>query len=131
MILVSHVVDPAYSNDKVVLAKVDIALHMIKTLSNNHAFAQRAYVFLQQLLSYKDKSIRVRTETENSLLPLTTQPIDTIVTGINNDAEPIPDLYALFGFTQDLADDLGSHLEDFDDRGISGWTRTFNDQLFS
>lgn len=140
LILVSHVVDPAYSDDKATLAKVDMALHMIKAMSNNHTFAQRAYSFLQQVLGYMNQSITARNERRSSELPVAaaaqlvaTQTPETLDTASmqQDSSHAIPDLYTLFGFTQDLTDNLEMHLENYDSQGVERWSWTFNDRLFS
>lgn len=134
IVLVSHVVDPAYSNDRAALAKVDTALHMIKTMSNNHAFAQRAYSFLQQVLGYMHQSIAVCLDKEDQVLTGAlppTPPTGTLAADIQDDAEPIPNLHALFGFTQDLTNNLEIHLENFGTRGLVQEPWSFSDQLFN
>lgn len=57
LVVVSHVVDPHHRDDKLALRRLDEAMSMINRMSISQACAQRAYLFLQQLLSYMDKSI--------------------------------------------------------------------------
>lgn len=122
IVLVSHVVNPAYSNDKAALAKVDEALHMIKAMSSYHAFALRAYSFLQQVLGYMNQSMAVHRDSNDSirgrdLLP--SQPTGALSSGLQSNAESVPNLHTLFGFTEDLTYNLEAYLESFDNGGFT------------
>jgi hypothetical protein len=133
LILVSHVVDPAYHNDRAALSSLDAALAMIKAMSSNHTFAQKAYSFLQQLLSCMDKSLpmaaRLGTATPTNQrqgfgvtgpggLGMGMDGMGRGVGVVGGDEE----LFAgLFDFTQDLSEtyaDIGSEMSVwFDEQG--------------
>jgi hypothetical protein len=145
LVLVSHVVDPKYQGDKVSLGRLDMAINMIATMSTDHAFATRAHTFLQQLLSFMDKSIpkpvpMSRSETNWSTAPsvpphsinehpsvspeVYQQPqVRMPMNGVQEIENGQPtDLFALFDYTQDLTQNLGSHLNNFDPLGQGMWS---------
>ncbi|KAJ5818037.1 hypothetical protein N7474_003628 [Penicillium riverlandense] len=130
LVLVSHVVDPAHSEDRPALAKVEQALHMIKAMSSNHSFARRASLFLQQLVGYMNQFLGSRKPREDNAprahIP-SAQESSTLPPTMPG-APVFPDLQALCGFTQNLTDNLETQLEDFDTRGLSGSLWTFQDQ---
>lgn len=104
---------------------------MIKAMSNNHAFAQRAYSFLQQVLGYMHRSMVVRPDRDDHaplsrdlLLP---QPAGALPAALPNGADTVPDLHALFGFTQDLTDNLETYLENFETGGFADGSWPSND----
>ncbi|KIW29053.1 uncharacterized protein PV07_04899 [Cladophialophora immunda] len=121
VVLVSHVVEPACSNDRAALSKVDTALRMIQTMSHDHAFAQRAYSFLQQLLGYMHPTVAAqRSQDESSFSGrlLHTGQAEEVPSSLQHSVEPIPSLHTLYGFTQDLTDNLVNYLENFDHSGF-------------
>ncbi|KAI9750735.1 MAG: hypothetical protein M4579_006336 [Chaenotheca gracillima] len=137
LILVSEVIDVSYKVDKTTLACLDSALNMIKSMSSDHSFAQRAYSFLQQLLTYVNKSLAPNGGRTNwDLAPPPNHPRHSAsssqpvrVNGgmgmqSNQVAEEVPptDLFALFDFTQDLTEHLGSHLETYETMGSGMWS---------
>lgn len=103
-----------------------MALHMVQAMSNNHAFAQRAFTFLQQLLGYMHSALSMRqyeaatnsNSTFTTISPNPAPPRPSMPTtfqggaGLVENAEPT--LHTLFGLTQDLTDNLESYLESFD-----------------
>ncbi|KIX99354.1 uncharacterized protein Z520_04930 [Fonsecaea multimorphosa CBS 102226] len=129
IVLVSHVIEPAHNNDRAALTKVDTALRMIQAMSHDHAFAQRAYTFLQQLLGYMHPSVtaaaqRNQNQDETSFSsrpPLhTEQTAGQLPTDLqHNGADSIPSLHTLYGFTQDLTDNLVNYLENLDNSGFA------------
>jgi Fungal specific transcription factor domain len=140
LILVSHVVDPAYHNDRPCLAQLDTALAMIKAMSSNHTFAQKAYSFLQQLLSCMDKSLpmaaRRWSEGTGTGTPTNQRGISVLGgmgaagTGAVFNGATVADeeLFAgLFDFTQDLSEtyaDIGSEMSAwFDEQGPPAYGR--------
>lgn len=119
VVLVSHIVDPAYSHDRLALAKVDMALHMVQAMSNNHAFAQRAFTFLQQLLGYMHSALsmpqyEIATNGNSTFTPISPGPAQPFQAGTGLVGNAAPSLHSLFGLTQDLTDNLESYLESFD-----------------
>ncbi|OAP57701.1 hypothetical protein AYL99_08439 [Fonsecaea erecta] len=155
IVLVSHVIEPAYHNDRAALSKVDTALRMIQTMSHDHAFAQRAYTFVQQLLGYMHPATVAATAAQQQQqrnhdaipplhpdhggqLPLPQQPpqppqpLQHEHEHEHGNVEPIPSLHTLYGFTQDLTDNLVNYLDTFDNSGFADepWssTTTTNDQ---
>lgn len=118
----------------------------------DHGFAQRAHAFLQQLLSFMDKTIKKpalqiqQSTTWPSVTPTTsTQPVierppfNTGVYSQMREGVRMPmngiqemgngighagatDLYALFDYTQDLTQNLGDQLENFDTVGVGMWS---------
>ncbi|RFU31729.1 hypothetical protein B7463_g4592, partial [Scytalidium lignicola] len=126
LVVISHVVDPAYRDDKEALRQLDFAMAMIKRMSTNHDSAQRAYLFLQQLLGYMEKLLNLG-ETRHSSGGGT---IDTSAsqanyphpaTGDSHHPSSTPadfDLYALLDMTQNLTDNLGM---DLSNSGVEVW----------
>jgi hypothetical protein len=138
LILVSHVLDPAYNNTAPCLAQLDTALGMIKSMSSNHDFAHKAYSFLQQLIGCMGKTA------PNAMMNVDGQP-STIVpmnqhgmpgagnvmggmgparnmSGMGPGMVPDEEIYnGINGFTHDLSEmyaDLGSEMMAwFDDQG--------------
>jgi hypothetical protein len=136
LVVVSHVVDPIYRDDKFALSHLDHAMSMINRMSISHACAERAYFFLQQLLSYMDKSLFVDRHSQNSTAPphvspwsQQSQPPPSSATatlpGQNDDLQPTQnhaDFFALLDVTQGLAENLGSHLESHEAMGSGMWS---------
>ncbi|KAJ5419000.1 uncharacterized protein N7487_002550 [Penicillium crustosum] len=128
--LVSYIANPFYTRDPPILDKMDKALHMIKSMSRNHSFAQRAHSFLQQLIGYMYQQLGPRErKSENSAIPecvFHTQPVETQPTEAIGTSNMSSDFHALFDFTQELTDNLETQLGDFDSRGLSEsmWTFT-------
>jgi salicylate hydroxylase len=135
LVVVSHVVDPVYRDDKFALSRLDYAMSMINRMSISHACAQRAYFFLQQLLSYMDKSLFVDRHTQNLTGPphasrwsqQSQQPPSSTSATLpeqNDDFQPTPhaDFFALLDVTQGLAENLGSHLESHEAMGSVMWS---------
>jgi hypothetical protein len=121
LILVSHVVDPAYHNDKSALAQLDTALSMIKSMSRNHIFAQKAYSFLQQLLDCMDKSLSLGSKNWEIATPNQR----SATAGVAPAVVDANDLFTLFDFTQDLTEtysSLGSEMWLWSDEhaGVNG-----------
>ncbi|KAF9894251.1 hypothetical protein FE257_007753 [Aspergillus nanangensis] len=107
IVLVSHIVDPAFSDDIPAISGVDKALHMIQAMSKNHSFAQRACTFLHQLLSYMGQAMEA---TPPVAIPPVSQETDAAASSLD----------ALFGFTQGLTDDLDMRLQTLDEGDLSG-----------
>ena len=132
--VVSHVVDPKYREDKFALSRLDYAMSMINHMSISHSCAQRAYSFLQQVLSYMDKSLILDRPSQNLVGPpqassMTQQP------QLPPGAAPVPlpeqngfdnshnvDFFTLLDVTQGLAENLGSHLESHEAMGSGMWS---------
>ncbi|KAL4888670.1 fungal-specific transcription factor domain-containing protein [Aspergillus ambiguus] len=132
IVLVSHVVDPTYSNDKPALSRVDKALHMIKAMADNHSFAHRAYTFLQRMLDYMHRAMASRQErcVNNVSINLTSPSYHNIATPlcVENETDPAPPgLDDLFGFTRVLTDDLETRLEDLDPTNLDDLLWQFNE----
>jgi hypothetical protein len=152
--------DPSYHGDKISLSRLDIAFSMVKSMSVDHAFAPRAHIFLQQLLSFMDKSLinsrqqnpqsnntwRSATlnnpNNQNTISPLNHLAVAATIGSLATTANPAdipavqqpvsianglplngvqhlgegatPDLYALFDYTQDLTENLGSRLDTYE-----------------
>jgi hypothetical protein len=131
IVLVSYVVDPAHFHDRSALENVDKALHMIKSMSSNHCFAQWAYSFLQKLLAYMHQSLESQKQnSENSTLPSSIPPAQATTawhTATTGGSEGLHDLHALFGFAQDLTVDLETQLGNYEPEGFSELWWTFDD----
>ena len=119
LIVVSHVVDPEYRKDKRALSRLDRAMHMIRQMSTNHLCAQRAYTFLQQLLSFMDRSLIIdgrravgsaRPQSRSTQSP--TLDSSTFDQSGYDDLSHA-DLSAFWDITQDLTTNLGSQLESY------------------
>jgi hypothetical protein len=134
LVVVSHVVDPTYRDDKLALSRLDYAMNMINRMSISHACAQRAYSFLQQLLGYMGESLfsdrNIQTVTVPPFAtPLSQQsqaasyPTSTILPeqhSVQNAHHA--DFFALLDVTQDLAENLGSQLESHEAMGSGMWS---------
>ncbi|ETR97378.1 hypothetical protein M419DRAFT_91730 [Trichoderma reesei RUT C-30] len=137
LIIVSHVVDPAFQDDRSALLHLDQAVNMIRQMSVNHLCAQRAYAFLQQLLGLLDRTMPE--DRRRSLDRCSTPP--TAMTGSNRGTaessmygncptigageemeDGVVDLWSLWDTTQDLTMDLGSQLELHSSLGSSTWS---------
>ncbi|KAK4081293.1 transcriptional regulator family: Fungal Specific TF [Trichoderma aggressivum f. europaeum] len=137
LIIVSHVVDPDFQDDRSALVHLDQAVNMIRQMSVNHLCAQRAYAFLQQLLGVLDRTMPE--DRRRSLERYSTPP--TVMTGSNRGATETAiysncttmtadeamedgdvDLWSLWDTTQDLTMDLGSQLELHSSLGSATWS---------
>lgn len=137
LIIVSHVVDPDFQDDRSALMHLDQAVNMIRQMSVNHLCAQRAYAFLQQLLGVLDRTMPE--DRRRSLERYSTPP--TVMTGSNRGAAETTiysncttmaadeamedggvDLWSLWDTTQDLTMDLGSQLELHSSLGSATWS---------
>jgi hypothetical protein len=122
IVLVSHLVDPLHSNDKMALAKVELALHMIQTMSRNHAFAARAHSFLQRVLDYTYQSANKRQGNQDEAMvgdmsfPFQASELPP---EMQDDPTTIPNMHAYFGIPDDI---INSH------HPLAPWS--FNDQWF-
>lgn len=105
---------------------------MVKSMSKNHSFAQRAHSFLQQLIEYIHQPPEPQERnTENAVLPgslfhtrfMETQPRETAET-----TNVSADLDALFGFAQELTENLETQLGNFDSQGLSESMWTFSEE---
>ncbi|OAG34942.1 hypothetical protein AYO21_10893 [Fonsecaea monophora] len=134
LIVVSHVVDPEYRNDKRALSQLDRAMQMIRQMSTNHQCAQRAYTFLQQLLSFMDRSLLVEGRRGvSSSRPQTGTVSSPLLEGSTNDDGGYddlvhPDLFAFWDITQDLTTNLGTQLESYSSLGCGMWSWDVNAQ---
>ncbi|KAL7815106.1 fungal-specific transcription factor domain-containing protein [Trichoderma gracile] len=137
LIIVSHVVDPDFQDDRSALLHLDQAVNMIRQMSVNHLCAQRAYAFLQQLLGLLDRTMPE--DRRRSLARCSTPP--TAMTGSNRGTAEATtysncptmgadeamedgsvDLWSLWDTTQDLTMDLGSQLKLHSSLGSSTWS---------
>ncbi|KAL6874721.1 FAD/NAD(P)-binding domain-containing protein [Trichoderma novae-zelandiae] len=137
LIIVSHVVDPDFQDDRSALMHLDQAVNMIRQMSVNHVCAQRAYAFLQLLLGLLDRTMPE--DRRRSLERYSTPP--TAMTGSNRGTaeatmysngptigadeameDGAVDLWSLWDTTQDLTMDLGSQLELHSSLGSSTWS---------
>ncbi|KAL6872278.1 FAD/NAD(P)-binding domain-containing protein [Trichoderma longibrachiatum] len=137
LIIVSHVVDPDFQDDRTALMHLDQAVNMIRQMSVNHLCAQRAYAFLQQLLGLLDQTMPE--DRRRSLDRCSTPP--PAMTGSNRGTaeatmysncptmgadeameDGAVDLWSLWDTTQDLTMDLGSQLELHSSLGSSTWS---------
>lgn len=133
IVLVSHLVDPAHSSDKIALAKVELALHMIQTMSRNHAFAARAYSFLQRILDYTYQSAAQRQGSRADAMVGDMFPLQQAVElppEMQDDPTTVPNMHTYFGFPDDMTNGLDLYQRRFDvkDNPLAPWS--FNDQWF-
>ncbi|KAJ5365692.1 hypothetical protein N7517_008578 [Penicillium concentricum] len=119
--LVSYIINPSYTHDPPILEKMEKALHMIKSMSRNHSFAQRAHSFLRQLIEYmhppqvpQERRSDFHTQTEPRAAAGT--------------SDMSVDLSTLFDMAQNLTGHLESQLGDFDCQGLSEPMWTFNEE---
>jgi hypothetical protein len=138
LIIFSHVVDPQYIEDRNALMRLDQAVHMIRQMSANQLCAQRAFSFLQQLLTLLDKTMP---EDRQRHARYRSSSVGIVVEGetrmeypavFNGDgAEPIPDyamqaegldLWSFWDYTQDLTTDLESQLNLHSTLGSAMWS---------
>ncbi|KAL1863849.1 hypothetical protein VTK73DRAFT_6349 [Phialemonium thermophilum] len=132
LVIVSHVVDPEFRDDRSALRHLEQAMHMIRQMSANHLCAQRAYTFLQQLLGLLDKTLpddrqRFSSQAERNSTPPPFMMGDAALgVGGGGSGAPedmmVPDLWSLWGATQDLTIDLGSQLEMHSSLGSAMWS---------
>ena len=111
---------------------------MINRMSKSHTVANRAYIFLQQLLSHMDKSLwlvgnsspaRAGEDSEDSIMSSQTymRPYSDMAT-TTSWAQPEPeaqynlDFLTLLDVTQDLAENLGTQLETHEGAGSTLWS---------
>lgn len=132
--VVSHVVDPTYRDDKLALSHLDYAMNMINRMSISHACAQRAYSFLQQMLGHMDESIFSNRNIQSLAVPPLANPLSkqsqaptystsTIISEQHNFQNTHhTDFFALLDVTQDLAENLGSQLESHEAVGSGMWS---------
>jgi hypothetical protein len=139
LIVVSHVVDPEYRDDKDALAQLDHAMQMIRQMSTNHLCAQRAYTFLHQLLGFMDSSITIdgsrptgARSRRPSVLPQHDQPMnaekDSSLDQNNTLDLSHPDWFSFWDITQDLTSNLGSQLESYSALGTGMWSWSVDEQ---
>ncbi|OAP58854.1 hypothetical protein AYL99_06151 [Fonsecaea erecta] len=132
LIVVSHVVDPEYRNDKRALSQLDRAVQMIRQMSTNHQCAQRAYTFLQQLLSFMDRSLLAegRRGVSSSRPQTGTVPSPVLESSAFDqggyDDLAHADLFAFWDITQDLTTNLGTQLESYSSLGSGMWSWDVN-----
>ncbi|KAL7807135.1 fungal-specific transcription factor domain-containing protein [Trichoderma aethiopicum] len=135
LIIVSHVVDPDFQDDRTALMHLDQAVNMIRQMSVNHLCAQRAYAFLQQLLGLLDQTMpedRRRSLNRCSTPPMTGSNRGTAEATMYSNCPTMGaddamedgavDLWSLWDTTQDLTMDLGSQLELHSSLGSSTWS---------
>lgn len=135
LVIVSHVIDPSFRDDRVALERLDKAMYMINRMSRSHSCAQRAYLFLQQLLKLMDSSISRESNTVlsptllKSVSPSISQELkektyQTHQTPHQNESEVNynVDFSILMDVTHDLADNLGSHLESYSTGDLAMWS---------
>lgn len=136
LIIVSHVVDPEYVDDRSALHHLDQAVHMIRQMSVNHLCAQRAYHFLQQLLKLLDQTMpddRQRPmdrSTSAGAAAETTMRQEQSAGQVGASSEAAEDmmqtegldLWSFWDSTQDLTMDLGSQLELHSSLGSAMWS---------
>lgn len=138
LIIVSHIVDPQYVEDRNALMRLDQAVNMIRQMSTNHLCAQRAFSFLQQLLALLDKTMP---EYRQRHARCHSASLDIVGEGdtrleypavfIGDGAEPIPDhtmqadsldLWSFWDSTQDLTTELESQLNLHSTLGSAMWS---------
>jgi len=106
---------------------------MIKSMSKNHSYAERAHSFLQQLIGYMHQSPdSERRQSGNSVCSQNTQTQATEPQPItiSSSSDGFPDLYTLYGYAQNLTDTLEAQLGDFDMSHLSESMWTFDESTF-
>lgn len=126
LIIASHVVDPEYRDDKEALSHLEQAMHMIRQISANHACAQRAYVFLRELLNLVDKTLPANgrkttgpAETESHRSSVSAS--ESVPPDLGYDGQASRDFFAFWDNTEDLTMALGSQLESYTALGSGMW----------
>lgn len=134
IVLVSHLVDPQHANDEIALAKVELALRMIQTMSQNHAFAARAHSFLQRVLDYTVQSTAQQQRRRDEGTPGLIFPLQEseLAPEMQYFGAAIPNMNAFFGLSDDMTSGIdlyqGRPHVDARDNALSPWS--FNDQWF-
>ncbi len=138
LIIVSHVVDPEYVDDRNALTHLDQAVQMIRQMSANHLCAQRAYSFLRQLLTLLDRTmpedsqrhINYRSTSVEIDAERPTEPGYTAPSAGNDAGAALDfatqtdglDLWSFWDSTQDLTTDLGFQLNLHSALGSAMWS---------
>jgi hypothetical protein len=127
LIIASHVVDPDYRDDKQALSNLEQGMCMIRQMSANHACAQRAYVFLRQLVDLVDKKLpaysrKITGPAEPNSHSSSVSAGDTVPANIGYGGQASRDFYAFWDNTEDLTTALGSQLESYTAVGSGLWS---------
>ncbi|KAB5578038.1 fungal-specific transcription factor domain-containing protein [Coniochaeta sp. 2T2.1] len=132
IVLVSHLADPVHSNDRTALAKVELALRMIQSMSRNHAFAARAHSFLQRVLDHTCQPTTQRhgqreEDVLGNILPL---PSFDLPAEMQDVLPSAANMHASFGIPEEMANgpDLFQGRFDAKDFALAPWS--FDDQWF-
>jgi hypothetical protein len=135
IVLVSHIIDPPNFNDKAALAKVELALEMIRTMASNHSFADRAYSFLQQVLGYMHQSVATNRQDRGydpmagDVFPV--QPAGDFTMQVQHEPNPQLNLSSFLGIADDLAYSLGLPIGTLEARDMSDGPWSFSDLCFN
>lgn len=131
IVLVSHLVDPLHSKDHIALAKVELALQMIQSMSRNHAFAARAHSFLKRVLDYAYQSVAQREGNRNEAMVCEMFPFQAPeLLPEMHDPAALPNVHAYLGLPDGITNGLDLYQGMFDvrDHPLAPWS--FNDQWF-
>jgi hypothetical protein len=132
IVLVSHLVDPLHSKDQIALAKVELALQMIQSMSYNHAFAARAHSFLKRVLDYAYQSAAQREGQRDDAMVgdmFALQPSE-LPPEMQDDPTAVTNVHTYFGLPDEITNGLELYQGMFDvkDHPLAPWS--FNDQWF-
>ncbi|KAF9887943.1 hypothetical protein FE257_009465 [Aspergillus nanangensis] len=131
IVLVSYIINPFYTHDRAALDQMEKALHMIKSMSSNHSFAKWAYSFLQQLIGYMHQSLGTqhgKPQNDRSTEAVPPPPHQTTdLTRLSGESDPFSDLQSLFGFAQDLSDNLETQFGHFYSQSLPESMWMFNE----
>ncbi|KAH8692606.1 fungal-specific transcription factor domain-containing protein [Talaromyces proteolyticus] len=132
LIIASHVVHPEYRNDKEALAHLEEGMRMIGQMSANHTTAQRAHIFLRQLLDLVEKALPAQDRKPANRNPAVSNghPIqhpsvsaaEVMGSQVGFDNSAPREFMQLWDSTEDLTMALGSHLQFYSSMGSGMWT---------
>lgn len=135
LVIVSHVIDPTFRDDRIALRHLDIAMHLISRMSRSHSSAQRAYLFLQQMLKLMNSSLSL--ETNRGISPTVLPSISPNISHElkqqalqshqmpyrdESEADYNVDFSTLLDVTHDLTENLGSHLDSYSTTDVAMWS---------
>jgi hypothetical protein len=128
LIIASHVVDPEFRDDREALTHLEQGMYMIRQMSANHTSAQRAHLFLRQLLDLVENSLPVNGRKTTGPAESESHQSSSVSAG-----DSLPPDMGYYGHaprefmqfwdnTEDLTMALGSQLESYSALGTGMWS---------
>jgi salicylate hydroxylase len=128
LIIASHVVDPEFRDDREALSHLEQGMYMIRQMSANHTSAQRAHVFLRQLLDLVEKTLPVHIRKiagpgeSESHRGSSVSAADSLPPDLGYDGPASREFMQFWDNTEDLTMALGSQLESYSTLGNGMWS---------